>query len=236
MQPFKIFMLVLLTSTILVAAQKHKQRLEDATAVLQEIMDSPDGGIPRSLLDKANCVVIVPGLKKGAFIFGARYGKGYVSCRLAEGWSAPATVRVEGGSFGLQLGASETDIILLVMNRRGADRLMQSKFTLGGTAELAAGPIGRAAAAETDAAMQAEILSYSRSRGVFAGVALQGATLRTDLDANKALYKHRMTTPEVVRDPAIKPTPSGQALVALLNKYSQKETSSVPVWSGRRFD
>ncbi len=125
-------------------------------------------------------MVIVPGLKKAAFVFGARYGKGYVTCRKESsvGWTAPATVRVEGGSFGLQLGATETDVIMLVMNKSGADRLMESKFTVGGTAQAAAGPVGRTAAAETDAQMRAEILSYSRSRGLFAGVALQGATLR----------------------------------------------------------
>jgi lipid-binding SYLF domain-containing protein len=206
-------------------AAKHGQRLEDAAAVLEEVMSTPDKAIPEKLLDKAHCVVIVPGLKKGAFIFGARYGKGYLTCRHpgGQGWSAPATVRVEGGSFGLQLGATETDLILLVMNSSGADRLMASKFTLGGTAQAAAGPVGRTATAETDALMRAEILSYSRSRGVFAGVALQGATLRQDLDANKTLYKQRLTTKEIVRDLKLKPTPGGEKLLALLSKYSPRE-------------
>ena len=148
----------LLSATVLLADSKHGQRLEDAATILEEVMTAPEGGIPPRLLDKAHCIVIVPDLKKGAFLFGARYGKGYISCRAidSQGWSAPATMLVEGGSFGLQLGASETDVILLVMNKRGADRLMQSKFTLGGTAEVAAGPVGRSASAETDAGMLAK--------------------------------------------------------------------------------
>lgn len=217
----------LLSATLLLADSRHGQRLEDAAAILEEFMALPEGGIPPRLLEKAHCIVIMPDLKKGAFLFGARYGKGYMNCRAvdSQGWSAPATMRVEGGSFGFQLGASETDVILLVMNKRGADRLMQSKFTLGGTAEVAAGPMGRSASAETDAGMLAEILSYSRSRGVFAGVAVQGATLRTDLNANKAMYEYRLNTAEIVRNPKIKPTPAGQALVKLLNKYSPRETN-----------
>src|SRR5215831_7690627 len=135
----------------------------------------PDKGIPQDLLEKAHCVVIVPGLKKGAFIVGGKYGKGYLSCRKRSGagWSAPGTVRIEGGSIGFQIGGSETDVIMLVMNERGADRLLSSKFTLGGAGEVAAGPVGRPATAETDAYMRAEILSWSRDRGIFAGVSLQ---------------------------------------------------------------
>ena len=227
MRLYKTIALTLLMSSLMLADTKHKQRLEDATTVMKEILASPDEGIPHSLLERANCVAIIPDMKKVAFLFGARYGKGYISCRAASGtgWSAPATVRVEGGSFGLQIGASETDVILLVMNKRGADQLMQNKFTLGGTTDVAAGPLGRSAAAETDVGMKAEILSYSRSRGVFVGVALQGATFRTDLDANKAMYRQRLTTSVIVRDPNVKPTPAGQQLVDLLNKYSLRETS-----------
>jgi len=229
MKVLKLRRVVLLTiiGTAAFGATKHKQRLEDAATILEEVMTTPDKAIPQNLLDKAHCVMIVPDLKKGAFIFGARYGKGYLTCRKdgGEGWSAPATVRVEGGSFGLQLGVSETDVIMLVMNSRGADKMMASKFTVGGTAEVAAGPVGRTANAETDALMRAEILSYSRSRGLFAGVALQGATLREDMDANKALYHQRLTTKEIVRDPKVKPTPGGEQLLAVLSKYSPKETS-----------
>jgi lipid-binding SYLF domain-containing protein len=204
------------------AASKNKQRLEDAVLVLQEIMAVPEKGIPANLLDRAHCIVIVPGLKKGAFFFGGRYGKGYTSCRQTgkKGWSAPATLRVEGGSFGLQIGVTETDVVMLVMNERGANSLMGSKFTLGGVAQAAAGPVGRAAAAETDAAMRAEILSYSRSRGLFAGVALQGATMRNDLDANRAMYDQRLTTAEIVREDKVKPTPAGQQLIDVLTGYS----------------
>jgi lipid-binding SYLF domain-containing protein len=168
---------------------------------------------------------VIPGLKKGAFIIGARYGKGYITCRRAggAGWSAPATVRVEGGSFGLQAGASETDIVLLVMNESGARKLMQSKFTLGAGVAAAAGPVGRTANAETDAQLRAEILTYSRSRGLFAGAALQGGTLRPDLDANKAMYGSRLITKEIVEDPKIEPTKAGADLIAVLNKYSSRK-------------
>jgi lipid-binding SYLF domain-containing protein len=221
----KLIFSALLGATAFGAA-KHAQRLEDAATVLEEVMSLPEKAIPQNLLDKAHCVAIVPDLKKGAFIFGAHYGKGYITCRNSdgEGWSAPATIRVEGGSFGLQLGATETDVIMLVMNSRGADKLMSSKFTLGGSAQAAAGPVGRTAAADTDALMHAEILSYSRARGVFAGVSLQGATLREDLNANKALYQHRLTTSEIVRDPKIKPTHGGEQLIALLTMLSPRES------------
>jgi lipid-binding SYLF domain-containing protein len=144
------------------------KRLEEAAAVFSEIMATPDKAIPQDLLEKAHCIVIVPGVKKRAFIVGGKYGKGYLSCRNKSGvnWSAPATVRIEGGSVGFQIGGSETDVIMLVMNERGADRLLSSKFTLGGEGQVAAGPVGRTATAETDAYMRAEILSWSRSRGV----------------------------------------------------------------------
>src|SRR5262249_37772202 len=146
--------------------------------------------IPHDLLDRAQCAVIVPGAKKGAFIVGATFGKGFITCRGKNdrGWSAPAAIRMEGGSFGFQIGGSETDVVMLVMNDRGAERLMQSKFTLGGEGEVAAGPVGRSATAQTDAKFTAEILSWSRSRGVFAGIALKGATLRPDEGANEAMY------------------------------------------------
>src|SRR6266852_4919267 len=156
------------------------KRLEESAAVFSEIMSAPDKGIPDELLEKAQCIVIVPGMKKGAFIVGGQYGKGFIECRRAsgKGWSAPAAVKVEGGSFGFQIGGSETDAIMLVMNKKGVEKLLSSKFTLGADATVAAGPVGRSASANTDAKMQAEILTYSRSRGVFAGIALDGATLR----------------------------------------------------------
>ncbi len=159
-----------------------------AAEVVKEMGGANDSGVPRGLFEKAHCAVVVPNLKKGGFIVGAKYGKGFASCRTAGGWSAPSEVRIEGGSFGLQAGGAESDIILLVMNDQGMQHLMASKFTLGGDATAAAGPVGRDAEAQTDATMHAEILSYSRARGVFAGISLAGATLRPDTDGNKAVY------------------------------------------------
>ena len=159
-------------------------RMDHAGRVLHEIMAAPDKGIPQDMLANAHCIVIVPNLKTAAFLVGGKYGKGYVSCRSKSGagWSAPGTVRIEGGSVGFQIGGSETDLIMLVMNERGADKLLASKFTLGAEGSVAAGPVGRTATAQTDAQMHAEILSWSRSQGLFAGIALEGATLRQDLD------------------------------------------------------
>jgi SH3 domain-containing YSC84-like protein 1 len=200
-------------------------RLDEATAVFSEIMTTPDKGIPQDLLEDAHCIVIVPGLKKGAFIVGGKYGKGYLSCRKKSGagWSAPGTVRVEGGSVGFQIGGSETDVIMLVMNERGAERLLSSKFTLGGEGEVAAGPVGRSATAQTDAFMRAEILSWSRSRGVFAGISLQGATLRQDLDDNRALYGKKLTNREIVMQ-GVRAPKAASKLLSLLTKYSARES------------
>jgi SH3 domain-containing YSC84-like protein 1 len=172
--------IVCLSAGVLYGGESAATRLKTSAEVLTEIMSAPDKGIPDELLDKAQCIVIVPGIKKAAFIVGGKYGKGFIECRRAsgKGWSAPAAVKIEGGSFGFQIGGSETDAIMLVMNKRGAEKLLSSKFTLGADASVAAGPVGRTASAGTDLKMQAEILTYSRSRGVFAGVALDGATLR----------------------------------------------------------
>src|SRR5580704_8997022 len=179
-----------LTTSLLAGENDAAHRLGEAASVFSEIMAAPDKGIPQDLLEKAYCVVIVLSVKTGAFIVGAKYGKGYLSCRSGSGhgWSAPAAIRIEGGSFGFQIGASATDLIMLVKSERGAEKLMQSKFTLGAEASIAAGPVGRTATAQTDAQMHAEILSWSRSQGIFAGIALEGATLREDLDDNAALY------------------------------------------------
>ncbi len=206
------------------ADQTPQERIQAATEVFSEIMSAPDKGIPQDLLDKAHCIVIVPGLKKGAFIVGAKYGRGFVSCRAngGRGWSAPGAVRVEGGSLGFQIGASETDVVLLVMNARGADRLLSSQFTLGGEGEVAAGPVGRSATAQTDASMRAEVLSWSRSRGVFAGISLQGATLREDLDANQVLYGKRLENRDIVKQ-GVTPPPAASSLLNVLSKYSSAE-------------
>jgi len=176
------------------------KRLELAATVLQEIMSSKDQGIPQDLLDKAHCAVVVPDLKKAGFIVTAKYGKGFITCRQSgsKAWSSPAAIRIEGGGVGFQIGASETDLVMLVMNDSGAKRLMASQFTLGGEGEVAAGPVGRSASAQTDAKFAAEILSWSRSRGVFAGVSLSGATLREDKDDNAELYGSKLTTEQVI--------------------------------------
>jgi lipid-binding SYLF domain-containing protein len=209
------------------AEDKADARLDEAAAVLSEIMDTPDKGIPQDLLDKAHCIAIVPGLKKGAFIVGAKYGKGFISCRGAsgQGWSAPGAIRVEGGSVGFQIGGSESDVVLLVMNERGATKLLSSKFTLGGEGEVAAGPVGRSATAETDAKLTAEMLSWSRTRGVFAGISLQGATLREDMDDNLALYGKRLENHEIVMK-GVAPPRAAHRLLELLNKYSPAEKKS----------
>jgi lipid-binding SYLF domain-containing protein len=202
--------------------------LEESAAVFSEVMAAPDKGIPQEMLENAHCIVIVPGLKTAAFVFGGKYGKGYLSCRNtgAAGWSAPATVRIEGGSVGFQIGGSQTDLIMLVMNERGADKLLSSKFTLGAEGSVAAGPVGRTATAQTDAQMHAEILSWSRSQGLFAGLALEGATLRQDQDDNVKLYGRRLQNREIVTSGM--PAPKSAAkLLNLLNKYSPRERKAV---------
>jgi lipid-binding SYLF domain-containing protein len=200
------------------------KRLNEAAAVFSEIMATPDKGIPQDMLANAHCIVIVPGLKTAAFIFGGKYGKGYLSCRnkSGTGWSAPGTVRIEGGSVGFQIGGSETDLIMLVMNERGADKLLSSKFTLGAEGSVAAGPVGRTATAQTDAQMHAEILSWSRSQGLFAGLALEGATLRQDLDDNATLYGQKLQNREIVTT-GVRAPKAAAKLIALLNKYSARE-------------
>jgi lipid-binding SYLF domain-containing protein len=197
-------------------------RMEKSAGVFSEIMAAPDKGIPEDLLEKAHCIVIVPDLKKGAFIVGAKYGKGIVSCREASGkWSAPGDVRVEGGSVGLQIGGSVTDVVLLVMNERGADKLLGDQFTLGGEGEVAAGPVGRSASAQTDAKLSAEILSWSRTHGVFAGLSLQGATLRQDTKDNEEVYGKPVANREIVKG-AVKAPPQADRLLTMLNKYHMK--------------
>ena len=199
------------------------KRLDAAREVFSEVMSAPDKGIPQEMLEHAHCIVIVPDLKTGAFILGGKYGKGYLSCRnKGEGWSAPGTVRIEGGSVGFQIGGSETDVIMLVMNARGVDKLLTSKFTLGAEGSVAAGPVGRTATAQTDAQMHADILSWSRSQGLFVGLALEGATLRQDLDDNNAIYGRKIDNREIVTHKR-RMSPEALRLVELLNKYSSHE-------------
>jgi lipid-binding SYLF domain-containing protein len=176
------------------AENANYKRIRAASEVFDEIMTAPDKGIPRSLLRKAECIGIVPDLKRAGFVVGAEYGKGFLVCRTATGrWSGPSVIRIEGGSIGFQIGAGETDLVFLVMNRHGQDKLMSDRFTVGGDATAMGGPVGRTVEAETDALMRAEILSYSRSHGVFAGVSLDGATLRPDNDDNWKLYGKTVT-------------------------------------------
>jgi lipid-binding SYLF domain-containing protein len=201
------------------------ERLDEAAAVLSEIMSTPEKGIPRDLFTKAHCIVIVPELKTAAFVVGGKYGRGFLSCRNKSGigWSAPAAVRIEGGSVGFQIGASSTDLIMLVMSERGADKLLSSKFTLGAEGSVAAGPVGRTVAAQTDANMRADILSWSRSQGLFAGVALEGATLRQDLDENAEMYGKQLENRHIVTKGVAVPTGAAK-LIALLNRYSVIES------------
>jgi len=179
---------------------KVDDRLDASADTLVDMMHAADKGIPQDLMNKAHCVVVVPGMKKAGFIFGAKYGRGFATCRRSggSGWSAPAAMRVEGGSVGFQIGASETDVVLLVMNDGGMKHLLSDKFTIGGEATAAAGPIGRDTTAQTDAMLNAEMLSYSRSRGLFAGISLEGATLRPDEETNRELYGRNATNREIL--------------------------------------
>ena len=214
-----------LSTVLLYGEESANTRLKTSAEVLTEIMATPDQGIPKELLENAQCIVIVPGMKKAAFIVGANYGRGFMLCRLASGsgWSAPAGVKMEGGSFGFQIGGSETDVIMLVMNKRGAQKLLTSKFTLGADASVAAGPVGRTSSADTDLKLHAEILSYSRSRGAFAGISLKGATLRPDKDANIDLYGSRITNTQIVNGNKTRDNVAGSELTLALNKYSLRK-------------
>jgi lipid-binding SYLF domain-containing protein len=207
---------------------KETDRLENAGMVMEEIMNIPDN-IPQDLLDKAECVIVFPSVLKGAFIVGGSYGRGAMACRTGEHftgpWGAPSMMALEGGSLGFQLGGQATDFVLLVMNPRGATAILNSKVKLGADMAAAAGPKGRVASADTDATLRAEILSYSRSRGLFAGVSLEGSSLRPDNDANEKLYGKKLTGEDVVRKGMVPVPPSGQKLVSLLQKKSPKNQS-----------
>jgi SH3 domain-containing YSC84-like protein 1 len=210
------------------SAQKETDRLQNSATVLNEILGMPDS-IPKDLLDRAECVIVIPSVKKFAVGIGGSYGRGVMDCRSGQAfdgpWGAPAMVILEGGSIGLQLGGQATDYVLLVMNDRGADSILSSKVKLGGDASAAAGPKGRTAGASTDIAMRAEILTYSRARGLFAGVSLEGSTLRQDADGDEAVYGMKLTAREIVRGAAIPVPTTAQPLVDLLNQRSPKNLS-----------
>lgn len=214
----RMAMAALAGAVLVHAAESEGQRMESAAATLSEMADSPDKGIPHDLLGKADCVVIVPGLKKGGFILAGQFGRGYASCRTSGGWSAPLAMRMEGGSLGLQAGGQAADVVLLVMNERGMARLTSSKFTLGGEASVAAGPIGRNSQAMTDATLLAEILSYSRARGIFGGISLNGSTLRPDNDANKAIYGKEVAPMDVLSGKVAAPA-DAKAMLDKLVEY-----------------
>jgi lipid-binding SYLF domain-containing protein len=208
-------------------AEEPEKRIRESANVLSEIMSTKEKSIPEDLLEKARCVGVVPNLKRAGFVVGAKYGKGIVVCRASGGlgWSAPSTIRIEGGSVGLQIGAGETDLVFIVMNDQGIDKLMKDKFTVGADVSAMAGPVGRSANAETDAMMHAEILAYSRARGVFAGASLEGATLRPDQDDNRALYGHAVTQAEILRGET-KPPAAARPLYIELNRYAPTRNSA----------
>jgi lipid-binding SYLF domain-containing protein len=223
-------MALTLVALPLLAAKDKKEtdRLENCGMVVKEVMDIPDD-IPEDLINKAECLVIFPSVLKAAFIFGGSYGRGAMTCRTGEHftgpWSAPTMMALEGGSFGLQLGGQATDFVLLVMNPRGARAILSSKVKLGADASAAAGPKGRTANASTDVTMRAEVLSYSRNRGLFAGLSLEGSTIRPDNDANERIYGRKVDAESIVFKGAVAVPPSAQKMIAYLNQKSPKNTS-----------
>ncbi len=223
-----VTVITLLVAQPLQAQHKEQKRLEDCATVLKEIQNIPDD-IPQALLDKAECVAVFPSVLKVALGIGGSYGRGAMTCRTGKSftgpWSAPAMYALEGGNIGFQLGGQATDFVLLVMNPKGAESVMSSKVKLGADASAVAGPKGRATSAETDVVMKAEILSYSRSRGLFAGVSLEGSTLRSDGGADKNLYGRDLSARQIVREGAVATPPAGRALIDLLNRKSPRNLS-----------
>jgi len=221
---FSFLIAVALAAPTLSLAQSSKEddRLKDSTDVLRAVLGDPDKGIP----DKSECVIVYPAVKKAAFVFGASYGRGVATCRTGAEyngpWGPPAMFALEGASFGLQAGGQATDFVLLVMNQTGAASVLKSKVKIGADASAAAGPVGRNASAETDAVMTAQILSWSRAKGVFAGVSLSGSTMRSDDGANKNLYGKDLSATEIVRGDKVKTTPAGEPLLKLLDETSPK--------------
>jgi lipid-binding SYLF domain-containing protein len=221
------------TAAMMFASDNPERRITESATVLSEIMHANDKGIPEDILEKSQCVGIVPNLKRAGLILGAKYGKGVVVCRVPEaqgqetqGWSAPSTIRIEGGSIGLQIGAGETDVVFVVMNERGMNKLMKDKFTIGADASAMAGPVGRSAEVRTDAAMRAEILAYSRAHGAFVGISLDGATLRPDKEDNQRIYGRALTQQEILRG-QVKPPSSAEPLYSELNRYAPVKRSSI---------
>jgi lipid-binding SYLF domain-containing protein len=220
--------LVLVAAATLYAANKEQKRLENSGVVMQEIMNTPEN-IPQEVLEKAECVIVFPSVLKAAFLVGGSYGRGAMVCRTGKEfkgpWGAPAMFALEGGSIGFQIGGQATDLVLLIMNERGASSILSSKVKLGADASVAAGPVGRDASADTDAYLRSEVLSYSRSRGLFAGVSLEGSTLRPDDDATAAVYRRKLTAREIVISGEATIPASGRHLVDVLQKYAPRNES-----------
>jgi lipid-binding SYLF domain-containing protein len=216
-----------MTAPAVLAGGSHRddvKRLRRATEVFTEIMGTPDKGIPVELLDKAECVAIVPGMKKGGFVIGGRYGKGVVMCRRPDKtWSAPSFLTVEGGSFGLQIGLTEIDLVMLVMNRNGMDSLVGDKFTIGADASAAAGPVGRHAGADTDIKLNAELLTYSRAKGLFAGLTLNGAVVKQDRDDNLDFYGKDVDARDILLEGKYPVPPEAARLAAALSRQSPEK-------------
>lgn len=221
MKKIGILLLILsVTTPVFASKSKQVERLQEAAVVMEEIMNVPEQGIPIDLLKKSECIIIIPSMKKAAFGIGGNYGRGVLTCRTTgDNWSAPVMVSMTGGSFGFQIGGSSTDIVMLVMNKRGIDKLLESKFTIGGDATAAAGPKGRSATAATDAQMRAELLCYARSRGAFAGISIQGSVLKPESGDNEDLYGKPVDPKEVVAGKVPVPGPA-KPLIAALKKYS----------------
>ena len=229
MRKYVLFALSLLLAFPSFAQKKEEDRLQESYNVLKEILGTPDKGIPRDLLDKAEGVVVYPSVKKAGFIVAGEYGRGAITCRTGADfggpWSAPAMFALEGGGVGFQIGGEATDFVLLVMNEKGANSVLSSKVKLGADASAAAGPVGRTTSAETDIVMKAEILSWSRARGLFGGVSLEGSTMRSDDDGNKHLYGKELTAKEIVRERKVQVPASGKSLIMLLQKTTPKHAS-----------
>lgn len=227
----KTIFAIFLSTTLALSAfgqDKEEDRVRSAGQVVSEIMNIPDD-IPQNVIDKADCVVVMPSVLKAAFVVGGSYGRGVMTCRTGRDfhgpWGAPTMMALEGASFGFQLGGQATDFVLLLMSPKSATSILNSKVKIGGDASAAAGPVGRNASAETDVTMRAEILSYSRARGLFAGVSLSGSTLRADNNANKALYGKDVTAQQIVFEHAVPPPPSARLLLSTLAKRSPRNLS-----------
>jgi SH3 domain-containing YSC84-like protein 1 len=225
-----LFVAVLMLACVLPSiaddkVEKADDRIHESAVVIREILGMPDG-IPKDLLNKADCLIIYPSVKKAAFVVGGSYGRGVITCRRGHDfsgpWSAPAMFALEGGSFGFQIGAEATDFVLLIMNESGSRSVLSSKVKLGGDASVAAGPVGRDASAETDIVLKAEILSYSRAKGIFAGVSLEGSTMRSDDGANRALYGRDLSAREIVREGKVTPPASAHELLSILGRASPR--------------